>query len=125
MNDENKKPVVLRVYKNSELQTIKQFNVQQIVIGQSSEVQLQLNDQTVSVIHAAIERRDSGYFVCDLGSENGTLLNGKAVLDSKLEDGDEILIGDFKIEFYVGVPKLHPSSKEIRSRLPQLKIQLG
>ncbi len=105
MSEENKKPVVLRVYKNSELQTIKQFNVQQIVVGQSAEVQLPLNDPSVSVIHAAIERRDSGYFVCDLGSETGTFLNGKSVLDSKIEDGDEISIGAFKIEFYVGVPK--------------------
>ncbi len=104
MTDEMK-PVVLRVYFGAELQAIKQFSVQQIVIGQSSEVQLPLNHKSVSVIHAAIERRDTGYFVCDLGSEGGTLLNGKSILDAKLEDADTISIGEFKVEFYVGVPK--------------------
>ncbi len=102
---EETKPVVLRVYLGGELQTIKQFTIQQIVIGQSAEVQLPLNHKSVSVIHAAIEHRDTGYFICDLGSEGGTILNGSAILDAKLSDADEIKIGDFKIEFYVGVPK--------------------
>jgi len=105
MSEDIKKPVVLRVYKDGELQTIKQFTLPQIVIGQSSEVQLPLNHKSVSVIHAAIEQRDSGFYVCDLGSESGTKLNGNTVLDSKLNSGDEINIGEFKIEFFVGVPK--------------------
>jgi pSer/pThr/pTyr-binding forkhead associated (FHA) protein len=88
MSEESNKPIVLRVYKDGALQTIKQFVQQQIVIGQSADVQLSLSHSSVSVIHAAIESRDAGYFVCDLGSESGTILKGAKVLDAKIESGD-------------------------------------
>jgi pSer/pThr/pTyr-binding forkhead associated (FHA) protein/outer membrane biosynthesis protein TonB len=105
MSEEASKPVVLRVYKDGQLQTIKQFTHQQIVIGQSVDVQLPLNHSSVSIIHAAIEYREAGYFVCDLGSESGTFVNGAKVLDAKIESGDEIQVGDYKIEFFIGAPK--------------------
>ncbi|MES2856349.1 MAG: FHA domain-containing protein, partial [Bdellovibrionota bacterium] len=59
----------------------------------------------VSVIHAAVEERESGYFICDLGSESGTFKNGEQVLDTKIESGDIIQVGEFRIEFFIGVPK--------------------
>ncbi|MCM2282471.1 MAG: AgmX/PglI C-terminal domain-containing protein [Bdellovibrionaceae bacterium] len=100
-----KKPVVLRIYKGEQLSGVKQFTEDQIVIGSQPEVQVSLNDDKVSPIHAAIEDRDGSYYICDLGSESGTLLNDENVLDSKIESSDLIRIGDFRIEFYIGVPK--------------------
>lgn len=100
-----KKPVVLRIYKGEQLLGVKQFQESQIVIGRPGEVNVALEGDRVSAIHAAIEERDSGYYICDLGSENGTLKNGEPVLDSTIESGDTLQIGEFKLEFYIGVPK--------------------
>ena len=100
-----KQPVVLRIYRGDQLFGVKQFQNEQIVLGRQSELQVALDDDKVASIHAAIEERDSGYYICDLGSETGTFRNGEQVLDAKLESGDLLQIGDFKIEFFVGVPK--------------------
>lgn len=100
-----KKPVVLRIYKGDQLSGVKQFTDEQIVIGRQAEVQVSLNDDRVSIIHAAIEDREGSYYLSDLGSESGTLLNDENVLDAKIDSGDVIRIGDYRIEFYVGVPK--------------------
>lgn len=98
-------PVILRVFKDSNLVEVKQFDADQIVIGRQAEVQLDLPDEKVSPIHCMIELRDAGYYVCDLGSQGGTFKNGQAVLDEALSSGDEILVGPYRIVFFVGVPK--------------------
>jgi hypothetical protein len=100
-----KKPIVLRIYKGEQLVGVKQFIEQQVVIGRQGEVQVALDNESVSFIHAAIEERDSGYYVCDLGSETGTFKNGDKVLDAKIESGDIIQLGDYRVEFYVGAPR--------------------
>ena len=100
-----KQPVFLRVYRNGKLENVKQFTEDQIVIGRNTDIQVQLETDDVSPLHAVIEERDTGYYVSDLGSANGTFRNGTKIFDEKLESGDELEIGPFKIEFYVGVPK--------------------
>ncbi len=100
-----KKPVVLRIFKGDQLLGVKQFVDAQVVLGRPGDVQVPLDGERVSLIHAAIEERESGYFICDLGSENGTFKNGEPVLDSPLESGDIIQVGEFRIEFFIGVPK--------------------
>ncbi len=100
-----KRPVVLRIYKGDSLHGVKQFLDEQVVIGRQSDVQVPLDDDKVSIIHAAIEERDGSHYVCDLGSESGTLLNDESVLDARIESGDVVRIGDYRIEFYIGVPK--------------------
>lgn len=100
-----KKPVVLRIYKGDQLLGVKQFTDAQIVIGRPGEVQVALDGDGVSLIHAAIEEREGSYSICDLGSEGGTFKNGEKVLDAPLESGDIVQVGDFRVEFYIGVPK--------------------
>ena len=59
------------------------------------------SDSNVSRYHAEIEWRDGDYWLIELGSSNGTTLNGEPVKsDKKLSDGDEILLGGTsKVEF--------------------------
>ncbi|MCK6599533.1 MAG: AgmX/PglI C-terminal domain-containing protein [Bdellovibrionaceae bacterium] len=102
-------PVILKVYKNNQLKEVKQFTFDQIVLGSNSEAQLCLADESISPIHCLIESRENGYFVCDLGSQSGTFKNGQAVLDEQILSGDELIIGHFKVLFYVGIPR--PSTK--------------
>ncbi len=100
-----KPPVILRVYKNNQLKEVKQFTIDQVVIGSNAEAQLCLSDDNISPIHCLIENRDNGYYICDLGSQTGTFKNGQAILDEPIQSNDEIYIGSFKIVFFVGIPK--------------------
>ncbi len=100
-----KLPILLRIYFNEKLEGVRQFDVKQVVIGRNSDAQLQLSDEAVAPLHAFIEERESGYYVADLGSTSGVYRNGQKVLDEKLESGDEIKIGPYKIQFFIGVPK--------------------
>ena len=59
-----------------------------------------LDDVTVSRKHAEIHRRDDGFFVKDVGSLNGTYVNGGSVEETELASGDEVQIGRFKLEFF-------------------------
>ncbi|MCB0421862.1 MAG: FHA domain-containing protein [Bdellovibrionales bacterium] len=103
-----KQPLFIRIYSDDRLQGIKQFAVEQIVIGTSENAQLLLESDTVSPVHAVIEERDTGYYISDLGSTLGTLVNSESIIDKKLESGDFIQVGEFNLEFFIGIPK--PSS---------------
>ncbi len=100
-----KPPVLLRIYKNDQLESVKQFDQEQIVFGRNADVQVDLQDESVSPLHAIIEDRQSGYYISDLGSRTGTILRGQRVLDEPLQSGDELRMGAYRIEFFIGVPK--------------------
>jgi pSer/pThr/pTyr-binding forkhead associated (FHA) protein len=100
-----KSPVILRIYKNNQLVVVKQFDKDQIIFGQEADVTVELTDDKVSPIHCLVELRDNGYYLCDLGSAHGTFKNGQQVLDEPISSGDNIEIGPYKIQFFVGVPK--------------------
>jgi pSer/pThr/pTyr-binding forkhead associated (FHA) protein len=57
-----------------------------------------INDPSVSRQHAHIKKREEGYTIYDLKSLNGILLNGKKVTKGLLKDGDEIRLGDVRVE---------------------------
>jgi len=63
-------------------------------IGRSNDCDVVLPDRQVSRQHAGIERDDGGYLLHDLGSKNGTFVNGEKVEGEphRLHDGDEIQI---------------------------------
>lgn len=98
-------PLIFRVFKNNQLKEVKQFDQDQIVIGHNADVHLDLDGSGISPIHCLVEKRDSGFYLCDLGSQTGTFKNGQAILDEQIESGDELNIGEFKLQFFVGIPK--------------------
>jgi TonB family protein len=110
------KPVFLRIFKDSELIGVKQFGGEQIVIGREGEVDVLLEDASISPIHAMIEKREAGYYICDLGSQAGTSLNGTVVLDEPISNQDLIKLGIFQLEFYIGIPK--PKSAPVKPGNP-------
>lgn len=72
--------------------------LERVTIGRatrSAEWEICLQDLTVSRPHAQLERDSQGWSVRDLGSSNGTTVNGKAVADTpaRLQDGDVLGIG--------------------------------
>lgn len=103
-----KKPLVLKVFRNSELVNVQQFTTPQVVLGRGGDVQVTLEDEAISPIHALIEERDGQHFISDLGSRTGTYLNGKRVLESEIVSESEVRLGPFVIQFFVGVPRVLP-----------------
>ena len=70
-------------------------------VGRSPDSAVFLDDVTVSRAHAVLERRaGDAWFVRDVGSLNGTYVNGEQVDETKLASGDEVQIGMFKLMFF-------------------------
>jgi hypothetical protein len=65
-----------------------------VTIGRGSDCDFVLPERQVSRYHVQIERDDGGYLLRDLGSKNGTCVNGQEVRDRpyRLKDGDEIQV---------------------------------
>lgn len=72
-----------------------------LTIGRSTDCDIVLDDRQVSRIHARVIWRDDHYEIEDLGSKNGTHLNGRDIIGSHtLHDGDEIQIAlRYKLAF--------------------------
>ncbi len=96
------------------------FDGNEIVLGQGVTTLGRTTDNTVafssdsnvSRYHAEIEWRDGDFWLIDLGSSNGTTLNGEAIKgDKRLNDGDEILLGgSSRAEFSFGEKKTEDAS---------------
>jgi hypothetical protein len=76
-----------------------QLGDQPAIIGRMPECAVTLSDPQVSRHHAEIRRAEHGYKVVDLGSTNGTTVNGVVVREQVLADGDAIGIGATSIRY--------------------------
>jgi two-component system, NtrC family, response regulator GlrR len=85
------------------------------VIGTYETCDLVLHDSTVSRFHCEIEAARGGLVLRDLGSLNGTTLNGVGVLAAPLESGATIGIGKSQIRFDVGTEPVKVPLSERRS----------
>ncbi len=68
-----------------------------VVIGRGRKADLALAEVTISRAHAALGFDADGFFVEDLGSTNGTLVNGALVEKQQLKNDDEIQMGKLRI----------------------------
>ncbi len=75
----------------------REFGQDVVTIGRSGDNDIVLDHQKVSRAHARIEKSADGYRISDLGSGNGTVVNGTKVLSCVLLRGDEIRIGETTI----------------------------
>ncbi len=64
-----------------------------VVIGRSSDLDMVLVEDMVSRKHACITMQADGIWIEDLGSTNGTFVNGEKVKRASLKEGDRVLIG--------------------------------
>jgi diguanylate cyclase (GGDEF)-like protein len=76
------------------------------VIGRAEDTDLTLGGHDVSRHHAAVFFQNGHYFIEDLNSTNGTILNGASVEHDVLNHGDQISIGEYSILFDDGTSTL-------------------
>ncbi len=75
-------------------------------IGRSTDADVRIEDRYASGVHSRIYSRGSGYYVEDMGSTNGTYLNGRQLEgEAGLSDLDSITIGDTELRFELEVPE--------------------
>ena len=73
-----------------------------VTMGRLSECEIVLDDSHVSRRHAEVRRDGDAFVVVDLGSSNGTKVNGTKVAEQVLNDGDQSQVGNTSIRFETG-----------------------
>jgi pSer/pThr/pTyr-binding forkhead associated (FHA) protein len=90
---------------------------QEIVIGRSSELDMVLVEEMVSRKHARIALADGTISIEDLGSTNGTFVNGEKVQQGTLREGDRVLIGTNILKVVAA-----PQDAEARANLKAMAV---
>jgi pSer/pThr/pTyr-binding forkhead associated (FHA) protein len=70
-------------------------------LGRSPDNDVILRDPATSGHHARLERRGDQFWLVDLGSTNGTLVNGEPIQEKELSHGDRVTIGQNAVHFSV------------------------
>lgn len=73
-----------------------------VTIGRLPECDVVVDDAGASRQHARIRRTEAGFVLTDLGSTNGTMVNGEPIQEHVLEHGDRVTIGETELEFRSG-----------------------
>ena len=84
---------------------------EKLVLGRGPGVDLAFDDDEMSSQHAAVEFTGKAFRICDLGSTNGTFVNGKPIHARDLEAGDRIELGrhllQLRLEERQRQPRVH------------------
>ena len=93
----------------------------QVTIGRSSELDMVLVEDMVSRKHAKITVAPGKILIEDLGSTNGTFVNGEKVRQARLKEGDRILIGTsiLKLVAQEGTPAPEVLDAVVKERLEE------
>ena len=92
----------------------------ELVIGRSSELGMVLIEDMVSRKHAKMTFGDAGITISDLGSTNGTFVNGEKVKTATLKEGDRVLIGTSILKL---IPVEHVTGTVIDAKTAQAALE--
>ncbi len=70
-----------------------------ILIGRAPACDIILHDASISSRHARLEREAGAWFLSDLDSSNGTLVNGQPIRRAPIQEGDILTLGDEELIF--------------------------
>ncbi len=76
-------------------------NGERMSIGRRPDSEVFLDDITVSRDHALLIHRGEDWYLDDCGSLNGTYVNRSRIESHRLQEGDEVQIGKYKLTFHV------------------------
>jgi len=95
-------------------------------LGRHPDNTVQLLDRIVSKNHCHIDQVDDGFVLKDLGSLNGTFINGQRISgEKKLESGDEITVGSTRIVFEGPADRSRESTSATENNLGRVTISPG
>ncbi len=70
-----------------------------LTLGRSRDCDIPIDDPSVSRRHAELHRDSDGFTLVDLGSTNGTQVNGRKIDRVPLQNGDRITLGQTELRF--------------------------
>jgi len=92
-----------------------------VTIGRSADCVIQIHDSKISRLHCEVRTTPDGCFVRDLGSKNGTFVNGARISEARLRDGDRLQVGLAQLLFRCEAPPV----EEPQSVPPHLCASCG
>jgi pSer/pThr/pTyr-binding forkhead associated (FHA) protein len=86
------------------------------LVGRKEDCDLRLDHKSVSKMHCVIVKTDGMLLLRDLGSTNGTRVNGQRVRRAVLLPNDQLHIASYKFRVYLGPDGPAPGDRVSRSR---------
>ena len=87
-------------------ETVELLADQEHILGRGNDADITIDHKKASRRHARIFPRGSGHFIEDLGSINGTIVNGEKIKEKELYPGDSIQIADARLRVRTGREEL-------------------
>jgi pSer/pThr/pTyr-binding forkhead associated (FHA) protein len=95
-----------------------------VLIGRSAEAKICINEQAISYEHARLEQKGAKFTLRDLGSTNGTYVNGQRLVDAVvLEGGDSVRMGSTTFTFVTRESGLPKGTVKLTDPNPDLPIE--
>lgn len=90
----------LQIFLPDDTQLSHDLQDEKTTVGRLADNSLQIDDGSVSSCHAEIVKELDAFHLHDLGSTNGTFVNGEQVTDAVLRHGDEVRFGTIECVFH-------------------------
>jgi pSer/pThr/pTyr-binding forkhead associated (FHA) protein len=89
---------VIVIFGGQEQKTF-QLDKPRMVVGREPSCEIHIDNLGISRTHCAFAARGEAFIVQDLGSSNGTFVNGRKITEHFLNDADEVVIGKYTLKF--------------------------
>lgn len=109
-------PVKLEIVSGPDSGKVRNFRGVRMVIGRTAGCDWKLSDPSASRRHCELVVGDQGVLLRDLGSGNGTKVNGQKVAEKKLDHGDEIAVGKTVFRFIDEVAAFRKAREEAEAK---------
>lgn len=118
----NRAPPIGEIIVNHNGKLVKRLPLKQrMLLGRSKHNDVCLNGPQISRHHAVVVGTPDGYYIVDLNSKNGLMLNGETVTSGVLRDKDVVSLGPFRLKFMKPGPRHY---KDPRPESPSLASTL-